>query len=282
MCPTDRIPGETSFTELLVSQPANQQGFTFGNTPLPKTAGGEIIQASKVWNLERKDDEPLPVFDWKNRTLILAEFSKQCINSLKQPAYFEWDKAQGMPSSILNPYLASEAFRLGIDSAQDDELQKVLADPNRTPWMTKDGARQIYVPSVVLAPASTTAKTAAASVSPQTTAKNLQHVELPVDHRISATGGTQNKYAEYLRPTIDCFPLHLSQSNQLLLQPYIDAPMDVVLTAIGRTETNFMPFNVVMIEWLIPLSDLLQLFTIGGTIDHPDLPAVDPIKIGRR
>ncbi|TKW56295.1 hypothetical protein CTA1_11913 [Colletotrichum tanaceti] len=320
-----------------------------------KPRQGPTLAVSMAAGHLRQQREPPPVFDWTNRTLILAEFARQCVDSLKQPGCFEWDTAQGiMPSSVLASQLASAAFQLTIDSPPDDELQKVLADPNRTPWLTKDGARQIYVTPAVSAPASATitAKTSTASVdSPLiTTATILQHVELPVDHRpptrrppppVASTtgatapptttrtvkdlprfdygpyyyrderffsyGATQNKYADYFRPTIDCFPLHLGRGgDRVLLQPYRDAPMDVVFTATGRTETNFMPFNVDLIEWLIPVhvaaaaaeesSPLLDesltpepgdlppppLFAVGGTLDHPDLPAVEPINIGCR
>ncbi|KAH7322579.1 hypothetical protein B0I35DRAFT_407045 [Stachybotrys elegans] len=205
----------------------------------------------------------------------------------------------------------------------------------RNPWQTKDGARQIYVPSPISAPPArtTTSKQPAASAPQTTTTKaSLPHVELPVGHRPRAKeawgssytpkplkmvkdlpcfdywpyydgeliyyGGTSLPYADYFKPTVDCFPLHLGRGSEVLLQPYIDAPMDVVFTANGHTGSNFMPFNVDFIEWLIPVhvsdsapldkslepnpDEQPPLFTIGGTLDHPSLPSAEPINIGCR
>lgn len=110
-------------------------------------------------------------------------------------------------------------------------------------------------------------------------------------------GNTQARMAQglYFKPSVDCFPLHLGKAENVLLQtPSLRTPMDVVFVTKGHTNSSFQPFNVDVIEWLIPvdfpsvtLTDDFadpkveaSLFHIDGTVDHPELPTAEPINIG--
>ncbi|KAJ8122615.1 hypothetical protein ONZ43_g1237 [Nemania bipapillata] len=158
LCLTDRIPSDTSFTKLLLSQPDHQHGFAFGDTidanqvsltfkRLPTEPGvtlppheGEI---TKTWNRIREDGEPLPIFDWENRTVVMAEFAKQCMDILSISGSSEWEGG-GCPSAIISSQLSQTVSRVEIGLPLDPALEQCLADPARNPWVTKDGFRQIY------------------------------------------------------------------------------------------------------------------------------------------
>ncbi|KAL7947491.1 hypothetical protein V8C42DRAFT_287691 [Trichoderma barbatum] len=346
MCLTDRIPGEPTFTKVVISQPGHQQGFAFGNIidekhvafsfkRLPTKSGAslqqdELKQLPMVWNHERKENEALPVFDWQNRTIILCEFAKQCMAALKKPGYFEWDN--GSPSSILSTQLARAAFRLEIDSALDPALQQCLADSTKSPWLVKDGCRQIDALDATRLETQSSVANPASTIQPIQTAPALPHVEIPVDHRPEAqrsdktastsselgtkrsatdlprydyspyfwyeqhwlhfSNDTNNSHVRYFQPNIDCFPLHLGKNKEIRLQPYITAPMDVVFTTTGITNSSFFSFDADLIEWLIPVhcpavtltkdfdDKVHTFFRIDGTADHPQLPTVEPINLG--
>ncbi|KAI1114240.1 hypothetical protein F5Y14DRAFT_451211 [Nemania sp. NC0429] len=341
VCLTDRIPGETTFTEVLISQPGHQHGFSFGDTlddqqvsltfkRLPTKPGATIDPKERevpmTWRSKRQGGDPLPIFDWKNRTIIMTEFSKQCMAVLKKQGYFEWEN--GSPSSIISTQLTCAASRLGITAAPDPSLQQCLNDPAKSPWLVEDGARQIYVPddSEVVKP-SLTAPPSKQQLIPAT----LPHVDLPVGHRpqpertaeASASPVTTRTATELPRfdyrsfymfndydfqyrnmgssnmmrfePSVDCFPLHLGKEKTIEFRPSaIGAPMDVVFVAKGRIDEGWRPYEILAIEWLIPvdfpsatLTDKFAdpkvqapLFRIGGTVDHPELPTVEPVNIG--
>ena len=311
LCLTDRIPGETTFTELLISQPGHQQGFCFGNKiddklvsftfkrlstkPGATLPTGESRFVDRTWNRDRKNDEPLPVFDWTNRIIIMSEFAKQCMATLQKTGYFDWKT--GSPSSILSSQLTRAAFFLGVISKSDSTLQQYLVSPAKSPWLVKDGCRQIYVPdaSQLYRPAPATQPQEPPTPTP------LPHVDLPVNHRpqaklvrgVSASafasrpatdisywnywgyywGNRQNLFmagakvrgAGYFSPSIDCFPLHLGKSPQIRLDPYVAAPMDIVFKTKGHTNSNFFPLNVDLIEWMIPVK--LPSVTLTGDFD---------------
>lgn len=342
MCLTDRIPGETTFTEILVSQPGHQQGFSFGDTlddqqvsltfkRLPTKPGATIDPKEKeipmTWRRKRQEGEPLPIFDWKNRTIIMTELSKQCMTALKKQGYFEWDN--GSPSSIISTQLTCAAFSLGITATPDASLQQFLNDPTKSPWLVKDGVRQIYVPDgFEVVKHSLTAPPSKQLLIPVM----LPHVDLPVDHRpqtkIITTastssvathvatelprfdyefyrgkmedccefgyGGAQRKGFSF-DPSVDCFPLNLGKAEKILLRPpFTGTPIDVVFVTKGHTSSSAPPFNIDVIEWLIPvdfpsvtLTDNFadptvqaSLFRIDGSVDHPELPTAEPINIG--
>ncbi|KAK3312569.1 hypothetical protein B0H66DRAFT_538864 [Apodospora peruviana] len=317
LCFTDRIPGETSFTKLLLSQPGHQQGFALDYwvdeshlkmtlRALPKTPGGNTVEISKLWNRAPKTGEPLPVFDWKTRTLILVEFAKQCVDSLRKPGYFEWDKEKG--DSKLDSWLpvgqrgVPTRPRMGPvrDTCQVPSQLLPAPRPNsRRLLLLRQRPRKVSrmlhcLLDIVLRQRR---RGVLHLCLPTQTVKDLPSFEYGpyYDRKEINYGGTSKQYTQYFKSTVDCFPLHLGPGSEILLQPYIDVPMDVVFIATGHTSSHRYSFNVNWIEWLIPvhvpasapLDKLLEpnpveqpsLFSIGGTLDHPSLPSVEPINI---
>lgn len=165
----DRIPGEDEFSDVILSRPGHQNGFTLGdgeteltheeltisfrrlpNSPATYEYEKEEGVHMKTWSSDGKQGGK-PVFDWNYRTIIMPEFARQCIDLVGGPAddgkYFSWDPSQrgGIPSSLIATQLSKSVFRLKIGSDPDQALKTLLSDPSRNPWKMENGARRIYV-----------------------------------------------------------------------------------------------------------------------------------------
>ena len=166
----DRIPGEDSFSDVILSRPGHQNGFALGdgvtgltkNTltvtfrRLPASPGTYDYDkhkndgfVSRTWSASGEGGNP--VFDWQNRTIIMPEFAEQCIAAVGVPLsdsqFFGWDASTrgGIPSSIIASQLSQSQFRLLIGSDASSKLKDLLADEKRNPWRISNGARIILV-----------------------------------------------------------------------------------------------------------------------------------------
>ena len=156
MCLLDQIPGQDAQFMLTIGQPSHQQGFALGDhldetqmsfqlQNLPQVTGVQptgLKTTSKTWNSEDAD----AIFDWDTRTLKVKACANFCFSALNQDGLFSWPKEKDIPSSVMATQLIKAAQKVQLRADPDVDLQKKLAAPATNPWLSKEGAGQVFIP----------------------------------------------------------------------------------------------------------------------------------------
>ncbi|KAI0546741.1 hypothetical protein F4679DRAFT_404617 [Xylaria curta] len=323
LCLFDRCPDDDNFGSIVFSQPAHQQSFACGDFLdaeslelafrfIPNVSGATIASLtvkSKTVKWKRGDTSVSPVYDWDSRCVIVPSFAKWCIETLKQPGFFEWDQAsRGIPSSLICSQLSKAVFRL------------TLTSPTTNTTIAKSGPRQLFVPPRRSVPEHTPSKTNANSqpaVIPKVTLPvgNRPQPQRPeVEAKATDTALKPADVPRYIYPPYpDSDGFDGTETTQFQYTPRIyplqnpkdkekatildnfGRPQDLLFEIQTRTESAGVPWNPRQFEWLIPvrlaslgtpvdpaIASLPAMLEVGGSIDFPDLPKVEPVNRGCR